>query len=133
MIKKIDHIGIAVRNIDSRIESLKKIFEFSDFYLEVVEEQKVQIATFKVGDIKIELIEPTSEDSPIHKFLEKRGEGIHHIAFEVKGIAEELERLSKANIRLINQIPTKGANNMQIAFLHPKSTYGILIELCEKI
>lgn len=133
MIKKIDHIGIAVKNIDNSIENLKKIFEFSDLHLEVVEEQKVKIATFKVGDIKIELTEPTSEDSPIYKFLKKRGEGIHHIAFEVKGISEELKKLSEANIQLINQFPTKGAHNMQIAFLHPKSTNGFLIELCEKI
>lgn len=133
MIMKIDHIGIAVKNIDSSLENLKKIFEFPDLYFEIVEEQKVKIASFEIGDIKIELTEPTSEDSPIYKFLEKRGEGIHHVAFEVKDISEELEKLSEANIQLINQIPIKGAHNMQIAFLHPKSTNGVLIELCEKI
>lgn len=133
MIMKIDHIGIAVKNIDSSLENLKKIFEFSDLHFEVVEEQKVKIASFEIGDIKIELTEPTSENSPIYKFLEKRGEGIHHIALEVKDISEELEKLSEANIQLINQIPVKGAHNMQIAFLHPKSTNGVLIELCEKI
>ncbi|MGQ9818850.1 MAG: methylmalonyl-CoA epimerase [Candidatus Kapaibacteriales bacterium] len=132
MIKKIDHIGIAVKSIESSLANLKKIFSLFDLHLEVVEEQKVKIASFKVGNVKIELTEPTSEDSPIHKFLEKRGEGIHHIAFEVVGIAEELKRLSELNIHLINSVPTLGAHNMQIAFLHPKSTNGVLIEFCEK-
>lgn len=133
MIKKIDHIGIAVKSIESSLENLKKIFNVENIHFEVVEEQKVTIASFFVGDVRIELTEPTSEDSPIAKFLEKRGEGIHHIAFEVQGISDELQKLSLANIQLINSNPTIGAHNMQIAFLHPKSTSGILIELCEKI
>ncbi len=109
-----------------------QLISFNEIHRETVESQKVEIASFKVGDLLIELTAATEETSPISKFIEKRGEGIHHIAFETDDVSEELERLSGKGIQLINKSATDGAHDMQIAFLHPKSTFGVLIELCQK-
>ncbi|WP_324736179.1 methylmalonyl-CoA epimerase [Thermococcus sp. SY098] len=131
MIKKIDHIGIAVKNLDEAIklwESLGlKVAE-----IEEVPEQKVRVAVFKVGESRIELLEGTSEDSPISKFIAKRGEGIHHIALGVENIEEHLERLKEQGFRLIDEKPRIGAGGAKIAFVHPKSVNGVLLELCER-
>ncbi len=132
MVKSINHIGIAVKNLDESLEKFKSIFNIEQVHIETVEEQKVRIASFEINGVKIELTEGLAPDSPISKFIEKRGEGIHHLAFEVEGIENELVRLSDAGIQLINEKPTQGAHSMKIAFLHPKSTNGVLIELCEK-
>lgn len=132
MIKSLNHIGIAVNDLEQSIEKFKAILNITDVHYETVEEQKVNIASFKVGEVAIELTAPTAPDSPIAKFIEKRGEGIHHIAFETIGIEDELSRLGNSGIQLINQKPTEGAHDMKIAFLHPKSTNGVLIELCEQ-
>ncbi|OGU39617.1 MAG: methylmalonyl-CoA epimerase [Ignavibacteria bacterium GWB2_35_12] len=132
MIKSINHIGIAVKDLDASIDIFRKIFSFDEIHREKVESQKVEIASFKVGDVLIELTAATDETSPISKYLEKKGEGIHHIAFETDDVNKELGRLSKEGIQLINQTATEGAHEMQIAFLHPKSTNGVLIELCQK-
>lgn len=132
MIKAINHIGIAVNDIQLSIEKFKAIFNISEIHIETVESQKVNIASFRIGDVRIELTSPTDSTSPIAKFIDKRGEGIHHIAFETSGIENELSRLSNLGIQLINEKPSEGAHNMKIAFLHPKSTNGVLIELCEQ-
>ncbi|MBI5324605.1 MAG: methylmalonyl-CoA epimerase [Ignavibacteriae bacterium] len=132
MLKSINHIGIAVKNLDESIETFRKIFAFENIHREIVVEQKVEIASFKVGEILIELTSPINENSPISKFLEKKGEGIHHIAFETDDVNKELERLSDEGVQLINKSATDGAHNMKIAFLHPKSTNGVLIEICQK-
>ncbi|NJE07935.1 methylmalonyl-CoA epimerase [Thermococcus sp. M39] len=131
MIKKIDHVGIAVKNLDEAIklwESLGlKVAE-----IEEVPEQKVRVAVFKVGESRIELLEGTSEDSPISKFIAKRGEGIHHIALGVENIEEHLEKLKEQGFRLIDEKPRIGAGGAKIAFVHPKSVNGVLLELCER-
>lgn len=132
MLKSINHIGIAVKNLDESIETFRKIFSFDIVHREIVEEQKVEIASFKVGDILIELTSSINDSSPITKFIEKKGEGIHHIAFETDDVNKELERLSDEGVQLINKQATDGAHNMNIAFLHPKSTNGVLIEICQK-
>ncbi|MGB9770535.1 MAG: methylmalonyl-CoA epimerase [Candidatus Kapaibacteriota bacterium] len=132
MVKKINHIGIAVSNLEESIDLFKRLFNVKEFHIETVENQKVRIASFIIGDVLIELTAPTEEDSPISKFLEKRGEGIHHIAFEVDNIRNELDRLKNQGITLINEEPVEGAHNMEIAFIHPKSTKGVLIEYCQK-
>ena len=131
MISSLNHIGIAVRDLEVSKALYQKIFGVEDFHVETVVEQMVEVASFKVGDILIELTAPTSPESPITKFLEKRGEGIHHLAFATDGINEELLRLNKTGIQLINSEPREGAHEMLIAFLHPKSTGGVLMELCQ--
>lgn len=132
MIRSLNHIGIAVNNLEQSVKKFKTIFNITDIHYETVEEQKVNIASFKIGEVAIELTAPTAPDSPIAKFIEKRGEGIHHIAFETLDIEDELGRLGNSDVQLINEKPTEGAHNMKIAFLHPKSTSGVLIELCEQ-
>ncbi len=131
MLTSINHIGIAVKDLEASIELFKKIFQFGDVHREVVEEQGVSIASFKVGDVLIELTQPTREDSPIAKFIEKKGEGIHHIAFNTDNIGSDLARLKETGIQLINEEPRPGAHDMLIAFLHPKSTNGVLTEICQ--
>ncbi|NLO18826.1 MAG: methylmalonyl-CoA epimerase [Ignavibacteria bacterium] len=131
MIKAINHIGIAVKDLDASIELFKKIFNFESIHKEVVADQKVAVGSFKVGDVLIELTSPTADDSPIAKFIEKRGEGIHHIAFETDNVSNELSRLSEEGIQLIDKAPRPGAHDMLISFLHPKSTNGVLMELCQ--
>ena len=131
MAKKISHLGIAVKDLAASEALFAKLLGTNEIHHEVVEDQGVEIASFKIGDSIIELTAATSPDSPIARFLEKRGEGIHHIALEVDDIAAELERLKTEGIRLIDESPRDGAHNMSIAFLHPKSTGGVLVELCQ--
>jgi methylmalonyl-CoA/ethylmalonyl-CoA epimerase len=127
---KISHLGIAVRNLAESEKLFRTLLDDSDVHHEEVPDQKVRIASFKVGDSMIELTEPTSPDSPIAKFIEKRGEGIHHVALEVEDVDRELERLKSEGLQLIDAKSRLGAHDMRIAFLHPKSTNGVLIELC---
>ncbi len=131
MINGINHIGIAVRDLKSAIELYKKIFGIEQFHRERVDDQKVEIASFNLAGILIELTAPTETDSPIGKFIEKRGEGIHHIAFAADNVNAELQRLSNDGVTLINQTAQPGAHDMLIGFLHPKSTGGVLMELCQ--
>lgn len=127
----IEHIGIAVENLDNAISFYEKIFGLKCYSIEEVPEQKVRTAFFKVGETKIELLESTDPEGPIGKFIEKRGEGIHHLAFAVKGIEDKLKFAESEGIRLIDSVPREGAEGLHIAFLHPKSTFGVLTELCE--
>ncbi len=130
MINKIDHIGIAVKNLESAIELYKKLgFEIED--IEEVPEQKVRVAIIPVGESKIELIEATSEESVIAKFVEKRGEGIHHIAVNVDNISRALQNAKESGLALIDEEPKKGVGGKRIAFVHPKSTKGVLLEFVE--
>jgi len=129
--KKIEHIGIAVKDINESNMLFKKLFGKAHYKIEDVESEGVKTSFFKVGTNKIELLEATNEDSPIAKFIEKRGEGIHHIAFAVKDIKAEIKRLEKEGFVLINSKPKNGADNKLVTFLHPKSTNGVLIELCQ--
>lgn len=131
MITKIDHIGIAVKNLDESLKKYKEIFGLSVSGAQEVPEQKVKVVSIKIGESNIELLEATSDDSAVAKFIEKRGEGVHHIAFSVTGIEKMLETIEEKGITLIDKKPRIGAHNKKIAFLHPKSTDGVLIELCE--
>ncbi len=131
MISGVNHLGIAVRDLTTSMELFAKIFRVESFHRETVADQKVDVASFKVGDVLIELTAPTDADSPIAKFIEKRGEGIHHVAFTTEGVNDELQRLALGGVQLINTTAQKGAHDMMIAFLHPKSTNGVLMELCE--
>lgn len=131
MLKGVNHIGIAVRDLDKSAELFSKIFNIDNMHRETVEEQKVHVASFRMGDVLIELTAPTDETSPIAKFLEKKGEGIHHIAFESDNITLDLARLDEEGINLINNEPKVGSHDMLVAFLHPKSTNNVLIELCQ--
>lgn len=131
MIKQIDHLGIAVRSLDESIEYYEKALGLHCHGREEVASQKVRTAFFEVGDVHLELLEPTSEDSPIAKFLEKNGEGIHHIAFAVDEIEGQLKKASDAGVRLIHEVPIEGAADKLVAFLHPKSTRGVLTEFCQ--
>jgi len=129
---KIEHIGIAVKNIDNADILFEKLFGLPAYKLEEVVSEGVKTSFFKVGPNKIELLEATRPDSPITKFIEKRGEGIHHIAFDVDDIESEIARLKSEGFQMINETPKAGADNKLIAFLHPKSTAGVLIELCQE-
>jgi methylmalonyl-CoA/ethylmalonyl-CoA epimerase len=128
----IEHIGIAVRNLEESIKFYEDTFGIKCYAIEEVKDQKVRTAFFKVGQTKIELLESTKPDGPIGKFIEKRGEGVHHIAFAVKNIKSTLTETEEKGIQVIDKQPRKGAEGLEIAFLHPKSTFGVLIELCEK-
>lgn len=132
MIKKIDHIGIAVENLDESIEIFKEQLGLKLIEREEVLEQMVNVAKFRVGNIDIELLEPTSQDSPIAKYIEKKGVGIHHIAYEVDDLDKSIKNLIDKGLRMIDIKPRKGAGNKKIAFIHPKSTVRILTELCEE-
>jgi len=131
-ISNIEHIGIAVKNLDEAIKFYEKIFGLKCYAVEEVADQKVKTAFFKIGQTKIELLESTDPEGPIGKFIEKRGEGIHHIAFATNKLASSLIELKNKGIRLIDEEPRKGAEGLNIAFIHPKETYGVLTELCEK-
>jgi methylmalonyl-CoA/ethylmalonyl-CoA epimerase len=131
MVKKIEHIGIAVKNLEQAIQTFEKLLGTKCYKIEEVEDQKVKTAFLKVGETKIELLEATSQDSPIAKFLEKRGEGIHHIAFEVQNLENKLLELRELNFQLIDEKPKIGAEEFLIAFVHPKSVNGVLIEFCQ--
>jgi methylmalonyl-CoA/ethylmalonyl-CoA epimerase len=128
----IEHIGIAVKSLDDSIKFYEKIFGLKCYAVEEVKDQKVKTAFFQVGQTKIELLESTEPEGPIGKFIEKRGEGIHHIAFATNGLEKALKELSQKEIKLIDEKPRKGAEGLNIAFLHPKNTFGVLTELCEK-
>jgi len=132
MIEKIDHIGIAVKSVKETSELLSNILGLKVAGEEIVEEQKVKVAFLPLGDSELELLESTSPEGPIARFIEKKGEGIQHIAFRVNNIEEVLEKLKKEGVRLIDEKPRYGAGGAKIAFLHPKSTNGILVELCER-
>jgi len=132
MIEKIDHIGIAVKSVKETTELLSNILGLKVAGEEIVEEQKVKVAFLPLGDSELELLESTSPEGPIARFIEKKGEGIQHIAFRVNNIEEVLEKLKKEGVRLIDEKPRYGAGGAKIAFLHPKSTNGILVELCER-
>lgn len=127
----IEHIGIAVKSLDEAIPFYEKVFGLKCYNIEEVADQKVKTAFFKVGETKIELLESTDTEGPIGKFIEKRGEGVHHIAFAVSDIEKRLKEVEAAGVRLIDHSPRKGAEGLDIAFLHPKSTFGVLTEFCE--
>jgi methylmalonyl-CoA/ethylmalonyl-CoA epimerase len=127
----IEHIGIAVKDLEESIRYYEEILGLECYGIEEVKDQKVKTAFFLVGQTKIELLESTDPEGPVGKYIEKRGEGIHHIAFAVKGLREGLKEIEAKGIRLIDREPRKGAEGLDIAFLHPKSTHGVLTELCE--
>ncbi len=127
----IEHIGIAVKNLDESIKFYEEVLGLKCYNIEEVADQKVKTAFFKVGDTKIELLESTDPEGPIGKYVEKKGEGIHHIAFAVDKIEEKLKKAEEHGVRLIDKEPRKGAEGLDIGFLHPKSTFGVLTELCE--
>lgn len=129
---KVDHIGIAVKSIEEAKKLYHDLLGLPHAGNETVQEQKVTTAFFPVGDTEVELLESTAPDGPIAKYLEKRGEGVQHIAFRVENIEEALVELKARGIQLIDEKPRKGAGGAQIAFLHPKSTYGVLVELCQR-
>ncbi len=131
MIKKINHIGIAVSSLESQIPFYRDILGLDSLGSEEVEEQKVKVAMFSVGEVKIELLEPTSSESPIAKFLEKRGDGIHHIAYETDGIIDEIRNMEDSDIQMLDKEPRDGTHGTKIAFLHPKSSGRVLTELCQ--
>ncbi|TAE67884.1 MAG: methylmalonyl-CoA epimerase [Bacteroidetes bacterium] len=130
---KIEHIGIAVKNLENSNELFSKLFNKLPYKTEIVESENVNTSFFQIGENKIELLEATNELSPIYKFIEKKGEGIHHIAFDVENIETEMKRLENEGFVLLNQTPKKGADNKLVCFLHPKGTNGVLIELCQEI
>ncbi len=132
MIQQIDHLGIAVRNLDASVEYYENALGLHCHGREEVASQKVKTAFFSVGEVHLELLEPTAEDSPIAKFLEKNGEGIHHVAFKVDSVSDQLKQAADAGVRLIHEVPFEGAANKWVAFLHPKSTQGVLTEFCQE-
>jgi len=131
--KKIEHIGIAVKDLEASNKLFASLFGKKHYKIEAVESESVMTSFFKSGPNKIELLQATSDDSPIAKFIEKKGEGIHHIAFAVSDIKKEIKRLTAEGFKMIHDTPKKGADNKLIAFLHPKATNGVLIELCQEI
>ena len=133
MVNKIEHIGIAVKNMDDANILFEKLLGVPSYKEEAVESEAVLTSFFQTGTNKIELLMATSPESPIAKFLEKKGEGIHHIAFDVENIHEEIARLKNEGFVLINEVPKKGADNKLVVFLHPKNTNGVLVELCQEI
>ncbi|MBG6111836.1 methylmalonyl-CoA/ethylmalonyl-CoA epimerase [Flavobacterium sp. CG_23.5] len=133
MMRKVEHIGIAVKNLEVSNLIFEKLLGAPPYKFEDVESEGVSTSFFNVGPNKIELLAATNSDSPIAKFIEKKGEGIHHIAFDVEDIVLEIARLKKEGFIVLNEIPKKGADNKLVAFLHPKSTNGVLIELCQEI
>jgi len=131
MIQGIDHVGIAVKSIDEAMKFWIDTLGLKLSHIEEVPEQKARVAILKVGETTIELVEPTSADSPIQRFIEKRGEGLHHLTLQTDHLAERLKSLKDANVALIDEKPRIGAGGAQIAFLHPKAAHGVLVELCE--
>lgn len=131
--KKIEHIGIAVKDIEASNELFAKLYGKSHYKIEALESEGVKTSFFEVGPNKIELLEATNPESTIAKFIEKKGEGIHHIAFAVSDIKAEIKRLKSEGFIVLNETPKKGADNKLVAFLHPKTTNGVLIELCQEI
>ena len=131
-ILRVDHIGIAINNIDEAKQLYHDLLGLNHAGSETVAEQKVTTAFFPVGDTEVELLESTAPDGPVAKFIEKKGEGVHHIAFRVDNVEAALEELKAKGIKLIDEKPRKGAGGAKIAFLHPKATHGVLVELCER-
>ena len=132
MVKRIEHLGIAVENLDAAVELYESLLNTVCYKKEEVQSEGVRTAFFQVGESKVELLEATNPDSPIAKFLAKNGSGFHHVAFEVDDIDFELQRLEANGFQLIHQTPKDGADNKKIAFLHPKSSGGLLVELCQE-
>ncbi|MEM9391327.1 MAG: methylmalonyl-CoA epimerase [Bacteroidota bacterium] len=130
---KVEHIGIAVKDLNKSNEVFQKLFGKENYKVETVKSEQVSTSFFKIGDTKIELLESTGPDSAIGKYIEKRGEGIHHIAYEVEDIYNEMERLKSEGFMILNETPKKGADNKLVCFLHPKSTNGVLVELCQEV
>lgn len=130
---KIEHLGIAVKNLQDSLPLFEQLLNTPCYKTEGVESEGVMTAFFQTGDSKIELLEATNPDSPIAKFVQKKGEGIHHIAFEVENIEAEMKRLVALGFDLLNTVPKQGADNKLVCFLHPKTTNGVLIELCQEI
>jgi methylmalonyl-CoA/ethylmalonyl-CoA epimerase len=128
----IEHIGIAVKNLDEAIKYYENVLGLKCYAVEEVKDQKVKTAFFQIGETKIELLETTDPEGPIGKYIEKRGEGIHHLAFAVNNLPSALNELKEKEIKLIDVSPRRGAEGLDIAFIHPKSTHGVLTELCEK-
>jgi methylmalonyl-CoA/ethylmalonyl-CoA epimerase len=128
----IEHIGIAVKSIEAAIPYYEKVLGLTCYSIEEVPEQKVRTAFFKIGQTKIELLESTDPEGPVGKFIEKKGEGVHHVAFAVEGLQQVLDLTAEQGVQLIDKQPRKGAEGLNIAFLHPKSTFGVLTELCEQ-
>jgi len=131
--RKVEHIGIAVKNIQNSNQLFQRLLGVDPYKSEKVESEAVTTSFFKVGNTKIELLESTTEDSEVAKFIAKRGEGIHHIAFEVEDIQKEMARLASEGFQLLNPEPKRGADNKLVVFLHPKSCNGVLVELCQEI
>lgn len=129
---KIEHLGIAVKQLSASLPLFEQLLNTPCYKTEVVETEGVSTAFFKTGDSKIELLEATNENSPIAKYIAKKGEGIHHIAFEVENIEAEMKRLAALGFELLNETPKNGADNKLVCFLHPKTTNGVLIELCQE-
>lgn len=132
MIKKLDHIGIAVKSIEETLPFYENVLQMELLRIEEVVSEKVKVAFLQVGESKIELLEPTSSESPIAKYIEKRGEGIHHIALGVESIEARIKEIKEKGIRMINDEPKTGAGGALVAFMHPKSTGSVLYEFCEK-
>lgn len=130
-VKALNHVGIAVRSIDDQKSYYEDTLGMQFEGTEEVPSQKVRVAFFRAGDVRIELLEPTDPDSGVAKFLEKRGEGLHHVAFTVEDINARIAELKESGLRMIDDSPRPGSHHMQIAFVHPKSTFGVLTELCE--
>lgn len=130
--EKLEHIGIAVKNLDESNVLFARLLGRDHYKIEVVESEGVRTSFFAVNGVKIELLEATHDESPISKFIAKRGEGVHHLAFEVDDITTEIERYKSKGFEVINELPKLGADNKRICFLHPKTTNGVLIELCEE-
>jgi methylmalonyl-CoA/ethylmalonyl-CoA epimerase len=131
--KHIEHIGIAVKNLENSVQLFESLLNTNCYKKEVVNSENVITAFFKTGETKIELLQDEAEDGTINKFIKSKGEGVHHIAFEVENIRNEMERLKAAGFIILNEEPKKGADNKMVCFLHPKSTNSVLIELCEQI
>tara|TARA_B100000575_G_C22862763_1_gene504023 strand:+ start:168 stop:572 length:405 start_codon:yes stop_codon:yes gene_type:complete len=133
MIEKIEHIGIAVKNLDEANKIYEQLLGTPPYKMETVDNEGVNTSFFKTGESKVELLQATKDESAIGKFIAKKGEGIHHIAFAVKDIHKEIKRLKEDGYTIINEIPKKGADNKLVCFVHPKNTKGVLIELCQEI
>ncbi|MFQ6064368.1 MAG: methylmalonyl-CoA epimerase [Candidatus Bathyarchaeia archaeon] len=132
MITGLEHVGIAVKNLDDALEVFQRILGLKVEEVQIFEDQKVKIAFLLAGETKIELLEPTDEDSPVGKFIEKRGEGIHHLAFTVADVETALRKVKEEGIAVVDEKPRIGAQGFKVAFLHPKSTMSVLVELCQK-
>ncbi|MEJ2052941.1 MAG: methylmalonyl-CoA epimerase [Calditrichaceae bacterium] len=131
MITQLNHIGIAVRSLEEHIEFYRDVLKLKFEGIETIPDQKVRTAIFKAGDVRIELLEPTDTGSPVNKFLDKKGEGLHHIAYQTDNIENEIKELKQSNIKMIDESPKPGAHNTSIAFLHPHSTGRVLTEICQ--